>query len=434
MDAEASDLQVFSSIRNIIKIGIECPELHDEILVQLCKQVSTPFKIPEDYHKMQENGWFAIHVAANVLKPSKSFLKYFQAFIALAIEEYQFDGNCDIKRFSIGAEENLKASAFVVGLRRLPPSITELQCIKDGTQFSTAFYFEDGHTHSKEIQSGSTAGSIMKELAQSFELRDIQEWSIFESNGERERLIKPNEFICDIISEWEEVQTLRKIEESIQPKPDIFSPAQLLMAPFNSFFSSFARKKSMSVNPISQQNQSVAILSSPLPSTLEEPNSPTSPSFVSSRNSQPQRNASIYQPQRSNSISPAPRNGSIVSTSSLSVSTSQLGSQSSLNTPMKSAKKLSPMSPGLLTPLNNIRMVVRKRIFRDPTAKVKDQVEISFMYAQAVQEVARGNLVVSLATGLHLAALQLQSKYGDLDMEEAEYKLQVSGLIQNKRI
>lgn len=121
---------VYPHMQKIITIGLENPEMRDEILFQLSKQVFMPMdEVPVGWDIILHNGWLLIVLATAAFRPSKAFVKYFQAFLLNTADQYKFAPDITIKKFALQSEENLKNSAMN-GIRKFPPSIKEIRAIE----------------------------------------------------------------------------------------------------------------------------------------------------------------------------------------------------------------------------------------------------------------------------------------------------------------
>lgn len=111
----------------------------------------------------------------------------------------------EIKDMAINVELNLKQTSLLACSRKYSPSLKEIKALSSAEVSiqSVAIYFEDGHSQKIPLSIGVTSSNVIRELARNFELRDPSGWSLFERLGNKERLVKPVEYIADVLSHWE---------------------------------------------------------------------------------------------------------------------------------------------------------------------------------------------------------------------------------------
>ncbi|KAJ3090132.1 cytochrome c oxidase subunit 1 [Quaeritorhiza haematococci] len=211
----------FQALHEIIAIGIEMPELRDEILVQMCKQVTTPKDVPKTWDTILFNGWHALMIAAATLPASKFFSKFFQAFIERTIEQYKKMEGSPIKKMAVMTADFMRR-ARLHGPRKRPPSLAEFQALKNGAAMSCQFHFLDGNIKVIEINPTTTGMEILKELARHSGLREQTGWSLFELEGSTERLIKASDYIADVLSAWESANKGQPQSQAAQPSTGLF--------------------------------------------------------------------------------------------------------------------------------------------------------------------------------------------------------------------
>ncbi|KAJ3226145.1 cytochrome c oxidase subunit 1 [Clydaea vesicula] len=337
---------IFSCIQQLIKIGIENVELRDEIYIQLCRQVTVPIKdVPKTWDLMVLNGWLVISLVSSSFRPSKALFKYLYAFVLRTIEQYKYSENSHIKKYIVAVEENLGKQSALNGPRIHPPSIAQIQAQKEGSAVVCPFYFMDGLNKPLPLRASSTASNIIKDLVRHIELQDFSGWSLFETGGHTDRLIKSGEYINDILASWE----MRKIEGSVSSSPTSNAGLTGLFG-----------------------------------------GSPTSGSLFSSLSSFKKKKDSA----------------------SLSTNNSQTN----------------------MFPAPEMKIVFRKRVFKNLHETVFDPVEANLLYSQSVDATKKGIIIPSFETSLKLAGIQLFIECGELEKSLMEKKILegLSNLISSK--
>ncbi|KAJ3396223.1 cytochrome c oxidase subunit 1 [Lobulomyces angularis] len=337
---------IFSCIQQLIKIGIENVELRDEIYIQLCRQVTVPIKdVPKTWDLMVLNGWLVISLVSSSFRPSKALFKYLYAFVLRTIEQYKYSENSHIKKYIVAVEENLGKQSALNGPRIHPPSIAQIQAQKEGSAVVCPFYFMDGLNKPLPLRASSTASNIIKDLVRHIELQDFSGWSLFETGGHTDRLIKSGEYINDILASWE----MRKIEGSVSSSPTSNAGLTGLFG-----------------------------------------GSPTSGSLFSSLSSFKKKKDSA----------------------SLSTNNSQTN----------------------MFPAPEMKIVFRKRVFKNLHETVFDPVEANLLYSQSVDATKKGIIIPPFETSLKLAGIQLFIECGELEKSLMEKKILegLSNLISSK--
>ncbi|KAJ3218977.1 cytochrome c oxidase subunit 1 [Dinochytrium kinnereticum] len=220
------------AIQSIITSGLEHQELRDEILVQIIKQMTPPNsgEQPKGWDNIVLHGWQMLALCSATFPPSKTFSKYFLAFIQRGISSFTDSHiNCKLARI---AEDSFKNSTLN-GPRKLPPSIAEINAIKNGARtIPCRFHLLNGVSEELPISSVTTASDVVKELSMRVNLRDCVGWSLYEvswKSGEfdpfanvniLEHAIKSGEYIADIISSLE-----KEAKKVTQPNSNVFKSA-----------------------------------------------------------------------------------------------------------------------------------------------------------------------------------------------------------------
>jgi len=208
--------ETLASIISIIRTGIENPDIRDEILVQICKQVTAPEKPPKNWADIEYNGWVFLALVANSFTPSKAFSKYFTGFIKRALKDNENateENKKAIHYYASLIDSNYK-SLNMNGCKKYPPSVFEIYMIRNQLKISFEVNLLNKTKNSVELSSTSTSSDVIKEILKMNEIKDINGWSLYYSSHQDSilKFIKSAEYISDIISEWE---TLNKNENSV---------------------------------------------------------------------------------------------------------------------------------------------------------------------------------------------------------------------------
>ncbi|KAL6628638.1 P-loop containing nucleoside triphosphate hydrolase protein [Neocallimastix sp. 'constans'] len=207
--------ETLSAIITIIHTGIENPDIRDEILVQICKQVTAPEKPPKNWNDILFNGWVFLALVANTFTPSKSFSKYFNGFIKRAIKDNE-NATDETKKaihyYASLIESNYKA-LNMNGCKKYPPSVFEIFMIRNKQKITFEVNLLNKTKNSVELTSTSVSSDVIKEILKMNGIKDINGWSLYYTSHQDnvQKFIKSSEYISDIIAEWE---SLNKNENS----------------------------------------------------------------------------------------------------------------------------------------------------------------------------------------------------------------------------
>ncbi|KAI9204657.1 P-loop containing nucleoside triphosphate hydrolase protein [Polychytrium aggregatum] len=194
------------SIQAIMEYGIKFPELRDEILVQICKQVSVPKEVPSGWDQIQTLGWRAMVHATASLPPTKALAKYLNSFLQRSLEDIPMGPESKtIRKLCIMAGESVK-NCLMNGPRRYSPSSIEINAVKaslNATSVPCSIQLIDGQSHNIEIALTEIASGVIKEIAKTIDLKEIAGWSLYEVSWKSERAVRTSDYIMDILAGWE---------------------------------------------------------------------------------------------------------------------------------------------------------------------------------------------------------------------------------------
>ncbi|KAL1244427.1 Myosin-VIIa [Trichinella spiralis] len=147
----------------IIGHGILRPELRDEILCQICKQLSNN---PNSQSTLR--GWILLSLCVSCFPPSSKFIKYLRCFI-----RHQAP-----KEYIVYCEQRLNRT-LENGARTQPPSHYEVQATKQRKPLVFPVTFMNGTTQTLVGDSATNAHELCEALAKSINLRDKFGFSLY---------------------------------------------------------------------------------------------------------------------------------------------------------------------------------------------------------------------------------------------------------------
>lgn len=218
---EAASYQQWLSTRStnleklhfIIGHGILRPVLRDEILCQICKQLSN-----NPSATSHTKGWILLSLCIGCFPATENFHKYLLAFIRDGPELYA--PYC----------ENRLTRTLKNGARTQPPSWLELQATKRKTPIELSIILMDGTSRKIEVDSASTADEISEELAKNIGLKDSFGFSIYITLYEKVMSLgSGGQHIMDAISNCEQYAKEQGGSERQAPwkllyRKEIFTP------------------------------------------------------------------------------------------------------------------------------------------------------------------------------------------------------------------
>lgn len=196
------DLKPIKSVQLIQSTVTHClarPELRDELFCQLIKQTTNNPKT-----EFALRAWEFLCVLCVSFPPSKILYNYLKVHLMISSKDSVIGKHA---LFCLESVKLVKSG----GPRRLAPSITEIEKIKLIQPIICRFYFLDGKAKALGIQPWWTASDTLTAIAQKINLLDLDGWALFEASPQSEHFIRGQEYMGDILSEWE-----RDHRESLQ--------------------------------------------------------------------------------------------------------------------------------------------------------------------------------------------------------------------------
>lgn len=192
---ELKENSIIQSTQSIIAYCLERGELRDEVYCQLIRQ-ATNNPSPEQ----QLRSWQLLSICAACFCPSKRLYRFVLAFMMT----HQKDAV--VGPTATWAMNSLKRTKLHDHHRRFPPSVVEMNAIRELQPIICRFFFLDGKAKAIGIQPCWTAHDVINELAAKIGLQSPDGWALFETTPESEKFIRGTEFICDYLSSWEAAQ------------------------------------------------------------------------------------------------------------------------------------------------------------------------------------------------------------------------------------
>jgi len=185
------DQQVLS-LQSIIAYCIERIELRDEIFCQLIRQTTNNPK-PES----QLTGWKLLSVCCTCFPPGKLLYKYLLTYLKLNSLDSVVGPTA---QYCMNAIKKVK----LTGNRRLAPSSLEIEAIRSLSELICRFYFLDGKAKAIGVAPPCTALDVISLLASKIGLREPGDgWALFEVTPQYEHFIRGQEYLGDVMAEWE---------------------------------------------------------------------------------------------------------------------------------------------------------------------------------------------------------------------------------------
>ncbi|KAL1490407.1 hypothetical protein ABEB36_013111 [Hypothenemus hampei] len=197
----------------IIGHGILRPELRDEILCIICKQLTNNYS-----RTSFARGWILMSLCVGCFSPSERFLPYLRAFIR--------DGPPGYAPFT---EKKLERT-LRNGTRSQPPTYGELIANKNKSLVPLQIGLSDGSFLDIEIDSATTAEEVVQTISDVYKLKDTFGFSLFISLYDKVMSLgSEGDHILDAISQCEQYSKEQGNDERNSPwkmilRKEMFAP------------------------------------------------------------------------------------------------------------------------------------------------------------------------------------------------------------------
>ncbi|XP_030747956.1 myosin-VIIa-like [Sitophilus oryzae] len=197
----------------IIGHGILRPELRDEILCIICKQLTN-----NPSRASYARGWILMSLCVGCFPPSERFAPYFRAFIRTGPPGYA------------PFTENRLARTLQNGARSQPPTWLELIANKNKSLISLNITLLDSSELTVEVDSATTAEEIIAKISTSLNMKDTFGFSLFVALYDKVMSLgSEGDHVLDAISQCEQYSKELGHEEKNSPwrlflRKEMFAP------------------------------------------------------------------------------------------------------------------------------------------------------------------------------------------------------------------
>ncbi|XP_076436063.1 myosin-VIIa-like isoform X2 [Babylonia areolata] len=189
---------MLEKVQYVTALGIYRPDLRDELLCQVCKQLTN-----NPSRNSSVRGWVLLTLLAGSFAPSEKFAAGFKGFLQEGPSEFS------------QKVDRLMRRTCAVGTRGYPPSWLEFQACKNNKPLLVPVTFMNGFRTLCEVDSASTVQELVNNIGEKIGLKDPIGYSIYVTlHTKISCLGHGNHRVMDAISECEQHTKLMGLRES----------------------------------------------------------------------------------------------------------------------------------------------------------------------------------------------------------------------------
>eukprot|EP00004_Rigifila_ramosa_P000035 TRINITY_DN1005_c0_g2_i2.p1 TRINITY_DN1005_c0_g2~~TRINITY_DN1005_c0_g2_i2.p1 ORF type:complete len:1171 (-),score=265.89 TRINITY_DN1005_c0_g2_i2:1914-5426(-) len=179
-------------VQNILRRGIDIPELRDEIICQICKQLTN-----NPSAASRKRGWQLLAACVGCFVPSDAFLNYFRHFLQ---RSFTAPEDAQAARFC----QHLTVRSYKNGARQLPVSVHEFESIKGFQAKTVELRLPNGEAQACDLHSTTVASDILEMLYDQLDMNDTDGFGLYlcYSHGE-ELALRSDVHIFDVANQLE---------------------------------------------------------------------------------------------------------------------------------------------------------------------------------------------------------------------------------------
>eukprot|EP01119_Soliformovum_irregulare_P025775 TRINITY_DN9632_c0_g1_i1.p1 TRINITY_DN9632_c0_g1~~TRINITY_DN9632_c0_g1_i1.p1 ORF type:complete len:708 (-),score=172.51 TRINITY_DN9632_c0_g1_i1:34-2157(-) len=186
------------AIVDITSKAIKNPNIRNEVYLQLCKQITNNPK-----HHNKHKTWILMALCLGVFLPTKDLLNYIRAFLQI----HSRDATSENGLYAIYGHKRLQR-LINNGQRKLPPSKSEIDCVKKRGAMTIKFVASDGKSAVLPVDSSTTIKEIFIEETKKLQMVafELPKFAIYQrpnKDGSADQSIKETALIGDVIAESE---------------------------------------------------------------------------------------------------------------------------------------------------------------------------------------------------------------------------------------
>jgi len=179
-------------LQALIRNGLDREELRDELYVILIRLING-----NDSASEVRRLYFILCLMVGSFPPSKTFLRYFLAFLSRNHED------CGVSDQVNYIKTSLKRSG-AGSVRAFPPSSVEIQATQRLGTLVCRVFFADGRSKAVDVHPADTASDVIAKLAMEINLSNVDTtYALYESNRDVDVHVNMHTLLYDVIAKWE---------------------------------------------------------------------------------------------------------------------------------------------------------------------------------------------------------------------------------------